>query len=120
MITGRGKSVNNVLRNFIPKEFWHLVYIGNYNGMIIYSLSDSENIDNIKKEELNPQLEILLNELKKRHISNFELKPRKEKINYPSKVRRNRLYMSYVKRYYSTKGFRYSCMDIKSFNGYSR
>ncbi len=79
VITGRGKSVNNVLRNFIPKEFWHLVYIGNYNGMIIYSLSDSENIDNIKKEELNPQLEILLNELKKRHISNFELKTEKRK-----------------------------------------
>jgi hydroxymethylpyrimidine pyrophosphatase-like HAD family hydrolase len=79
VITGRGKSVNTVLKNSIPREFLHLIYVGNYNGMIIYPLSEPEEVDNIKRENLNCQLEVLLNELEKRHISNLKLKTKKKK-----------------------------------------
>ena len=73
VISGRGKSVNTVLENSIPKEFWHLIYVGNYNGMIVYPFIDKVAIESIKNENINDELKIISDELKNLNISRTEL-----------------------------------------------
>lgn len=73
VISGRGKSVNTILENSIPKEFWHLIYIGNYNGMIVYPLINKKIIESIKDEELNEELKIISTEIQNLNISKIEL-----------------------------------------------
>jgi len=43
--TGRGKSVRKALQESIPREFWHLVLVGYYNGAQIATLSDTNQPD---------------------------------------------------------------------------
>ena len=45
--TGRGKSIRSILRNIIPKEFWHRVIVGYYNCADIATL-DADGIPNIE------------------------------------------------------------------------
>lgn len=69
VMTGRGDSMHNLLRNSVNKEYWSQVYLGCYNGSVIVKLSDDTNaIDAIKKAPMEEQLATLHNELKRYHF----------------------------------------------------
>jgi hypothetical protein len=38
--TGRGKSIHKDLRQWIPKEYWHQIFLGLYNGAVRIRLTD--------------------------------------------------------------------------------
>ena len=40
IVTGRGKSIKELLRNTFDKKYWHLIIIGYYNGANVGSLLD--------------------------------------------------------------------------------
>ncbi len=41
VVTGRGKSIKNILRNSIPSNFWNQISVGYYNGAEVSYLSDN-------------------------------------------------------------------------------
>lgn len=65
IMTGRGGSVHELLRESIQKANWKQVYLGCYNGAVIVRLSDDTSaIEAVKEAPLDEQLIILEKELK--------------------------------------------------------
>ena len=65
IMTGRGGSVHELLRESIKKEYWQQVYLGCYNGAVIVRLSEETTaIEAVKEAQLDEQLITLEKELK--------------------------------------------------------
>lgn len=65
IMTGRGGSVHELLRNSINEEYWSQVFVGCYNGAVLVKLSDdTKTIEKIKNAPLDEQLNTLEQELK--------------------------------------------------------
>lgn len=65
--TGRGKSVGDVFRNSIKREYWSQIKIGYYNGACLIALDeDNENLVKWKNNRLDEELLVLKEELKQR------------------------------------------------------
>lgn len=63
LVTGRGKSIREVLQQFIPKSYWNKVVVGYYNGSQIGLLDDSTLPNAVSIEgDLTSVEELLLNE----------------------------------------------------------
>lgn len=65
IVTGRGKSIIEILKNSLDISFHHLVVVGLYNGMLFYNLADIEKYEKIEDDPLNENLQKLKVELVK-------------------------------------------------------
>ena len=75
VMTGRGDSMHELLRNSINKEYWSQVYLGCYNGAVIVPLTDdTSSIEAVKNAPLDEQLVTLQNELERYHFKPEKLK----------------------------------------------
>ena len=75
VMTGRGDSMHELLRNSINKEYWSQVYLGCYNGAVIVPLTDdTSSIETVKNAPLDEQLVTLQNELERYHFKPEKLK----------------------------------------------
>lgn len=63
VVSGRGKSIRDILNTEIPEKYKHLVYVGHYNGSIIYPLATRQNIAQIKNLQLEGHLSELIEQL---------------------------------------------------------
>lgn len=65
IMTGRGKSMHELLRNSVSREYWSQVYLGCYNGAVIVKLTDDTTaIKEVKEAPVDEQLVTLEKELK--------------------------------------------------------
>lgn len=64
VISGRGKSIRDVMNNEIPEEYKHLVFVGHYNGLVIYPLDSPVDITSYKESNLSDHLLELVDLLK--------------------------------------------------------
>lgn len=60
IISGRGKSIREILNQEIPEEYKPLIYVGHYNGLIIYPLITPLDIKYIKTSKLEGHLSELV------------------------------------------------------------
>jgi hydroxymethylpyrimidine pyrophosphatase-like HAD family hydrolase len=67
-VTGRGKSIKELLRKSIPQEYWDLIYVGYYNGADVGSLKD-DSIPNTTMDS-DESLKILSNNLSSEYLVN--------------------------------------------------
>lgn len=75
VMTGRGDSMHQLLRDSIDKKYWPHVYLGCYNGAIIVRLTDDTSaIEAVKEAPMDEQLAVLEKELR-----NYHFKPGKVK-----------------------------------------
>ena len=75
VMTGRGDSMHELLRNSINEQYWSQVYLGCYNGAVIVRLTDDTTaIDAVKEAPLDEQLVTLQNELNRYHFRPEKLK----------------------------------------------
>lgn len=65
IVTGRGKSIIEILKNSFDVSFHHLITIGLYNGMTFYNLAEVETFKSLEDEPLDCCLQILKLELDK-------------------------------------------------------
>lgn len=69
VMTGRGDSMHELLRNSINKEYWSQVYLGCYNGAVIVRLTDDTSaIEDVKEAPMDAQLTLLEKELNRYHF----------------------------------------------------
>jgi hydroxymethylpyrimidine pyrophosphatase-like HAD family hydrolase len=75
VMTGRGDSLHELLRNSISEEYWSQVYLGCYNGAVIVRLSDDKAaIDAVKNAPQDEQLTKLERELQRYHFQPEKIK----------------------------------------------
>lgn len=63
IVTGRGKSIIEILKNSIDESLHYLITIGLYNGMIFYNLAEMETFESIEEKPLDNDLQMLKVEL---------------------------------------------------------
>lgn len=70
VVTGRGKSIKEILRKSIKEEFWNLLYVGYYNGVDFGSITD----DSIPNTQIVPNKDLIqINEiLQQEYILNLK------------------------------------------------
>lgn len=98
IVSGRGGSIVDIFKNSIPEEYWHLLYLGHYNGMLIYPLNENVDLKFTEEVDLNSNLKILLELLEercpffeKKNGNNENVKKRKDQLtiseqSYPTIV----------------------------------
>lgn len=59
VISGRGKSIFQLLTKEFPLEYHHLVFIGHYNGLAVYPLDFPKSLESFKEAELEYELSLL-------------------------------------------------------------
>ena len=68
IITGRGKSISDLLRKSLPRKYWKIVTIGYYNGGVMGTLDDEE-VYRMVCEMKNLSLDPVLNSFYEEFIS---------------------------------------------------
>ena len=63
IVTGRGKSIIEILKNSLDISFYQNIVIGLYNGMLFYNLADIDKFENIEDAPLDNELQKLKSEL---------------------------------------------------------
>ena len=92
IVTGRGKSIIEILKNSIDFSLHHLIVVGLYNGMLFYNLVEIEQYEKIDDDPLNENLQRLKNELVKLNPYPLkkEIENRRDQLiietNYPREV----------------------------------
>jgi hydroxymethylpyrimidine pyrophosphatase-like HAD family hydrolase len=92
IVTGRGKSIIEILKNSINKSLHNLVTVGLYNGMIFNELSKIENLESLENAPLDNHLQELKHELER--LNPFPLRKEMEgrrdqliiETDYPQEV----------------------------------
>lgn len=63
IVTGRGKSIIEILKNSLDVSFYQNIIIGLYNGMLFYDLADINKFENMEDAPLDNDLQKLKIEL---------------------------------------------------------
>lgn len=74
IVTGRGKSIIEILKNSLDISFHQNIIIGLYNGMLFYNLADIDKFENIEDDPLDNNLQKLKIELDR--LNPYPLKKR--------------------------------------------
>lgn len=88
IVTGRGGSIVEILKASIPETYWPWLYVGNYNGMVVYRLDKEEDLSTIERSDLNPSLEVVFAELLRRspYVNEKHIKKRKNQLTIQNRV----------------------------------